>query len=267
MSRNILRRFVSKWKSYRYRFVPWIALNLKDRSIRAVPTGSSDKIITDQTVEETLLKLFAALNKIPQNGTGLNSATSLDVMMKVMGFKVERATSQVGGTGVYVTDGMVPKGTVLAMYPGAIYFPYEPILLQSISNPFIFRCIDGILIDGNDKRLSKVVYRSCSKRDRLGPYMTCDVSWLTSHLDNPIALGQYVNNHSKKFGANVAYQEYNVTEDFPLHLMKYIPNVRYSPPSIHEGSESRVIRTVVLVSTRDIKAGEEVFSTYFTMVY
>ena len=43
--------------------------------------------------------------------------------------------------------------------PGTIYWPYEPILFQSIGNPFIFRCIDGILIDGNDKGLSKIIYR------------------------------------------------------------------------------------------------------------
>ena len=44
-------------------------------------------------------------------------------------------------------------------FSGLIYQPFEPILLQSISNPFIFRCIDRLLIDGNDKGLSRFMYR------------------------------------------------------------------------------------------------------------
>lgn len=42
---------------------------------------------------------------------------------------------------------------------GTVYQKYEPVFFQSIGNPFIFRCLDGILIDGNDKGISKVVYR------------------------------------------------------------------------------------------------------------
>ena len=42
---------------------------------------------------------------------------------------------------------------------GTVYQKYEPIFFQSIGNPFIFRCLDGVLIDGNDKGISKVVYR------------------------------------------------------------------------------------------------------------
>lgn len=39
--------------------------------------------------------------------------------------------------------------------------------------------------------------RSCSQRDRQGPFNTCDASWLTSFPLNPLALGQYVNNQSR----------------------------------------------------------------------
>ena len=40
------------------------------------------------------------------------------------------------------------------------------------------------------------MFRSCGHRDRVGPYFTCDLSWLTSHPLNPMAVGQYVNNHN-----------------------------------------------------------------------
>ena len=49
-----------------------------------------------------------------------STRTPLDVMNSVCGFTIERKDSQIsgGGTGVVVTRGTVPKGCVLAMYPG-----------------------------------------------------------------------------------------------------------------------------------------------------
>ncbi len=44
-------------------------------------------------------------------------------------------------------------------FTGTIYQTDEPIFFQSIRNPFVFRCIDGVLIDGNDRAISKTVYR------------------------------------------------------------------------------------------------------------
>lgn len=39
-------------------------------------------------------------------------------------------------------------------------------------------------------------FRSCSRRDQLGPLQMSDESWLTAALENPLAVGQYVNNCS-----------------------------------------------------------------------
>ena len=46
--------------------------------------------------------------------------------------------------------------------------------------------------------LSSFSYRSCSQRDRIGPYESCDSTWLTPFPVNPLAVGQYVNNQSKR---------------------------------------------------------------------
>ncbi|VDI43745.1 Hypothetical predicted protein, partial [Mytilus galloprovincialis] len=170
-----------------------------------------------------------------------------------------------GGIGVFVTHGSVEPGTVVSMYPGLIYSPHEPKLFQSLLNPFIFRCIDGMLVDGNDKNLSKFMYRSCCQRDRIGPYLISDMSWLTPFPVNPLAVGQYVNNQSTEHQANVAYQEFDIPADFPFHLRKFIPNNFYS--SSYENEEIRQTRVIVLVSLRNIKEGEELFSSYFTVVH
>ncbi|KAL3869853.1 hypothetical protein ACJMK2_042481 [Sinanodonta woodiana] len=222
----MLAHVLRKWKQYRYRFVPWIAMTLKDRSVRAVQDKSQDKILSDQDVYTCLLNLFEGFYQGSKSSLGSDVYnTNLNVMDNVLGFQTERQPSVLrdGGFGVIVTKGIVPNGSIVSMYPGTIYQPYEPTFFQSLGNQFIFRCIDGLLIDGNDRRLSRFVYNSCAQRDRMGPYMTCDISWLTPHPVNPLAVGQYVNNQSKKFAANVVYQEYDVPQDFPFHLRHIFP--------------------------------------------
>ena len=49
------------------------------------------------------------------------------------------------------------KGIILCA--GAVYMPHEPLLLQSLRNPFVFRCVDGVMIDGNHRGLSRWIYK------------------------------------------------------------------------------------------------------------
>ncbi|KAM4809351.1 SET domain-containing protein 9 isoform 2-T2 [Rhinophrynus dorsalis] len=292
---SLFRALLDRWRSYKYRFVPWVALNLarNRRTMRYVSEGSSDKMISDADVCTELVKVFRAifiqdfsrqielLNLLPESTKSIylsslasnhihsgysnerdNHWRADEVLHRTVGFCTNRAPSSLtsAGIGVFVSKGFVPKGSVVSMYPGTVYQKYEPIFFQSISNPFIFRCIDGILIDGNDKGISKSVYRSCSRRDQLGPLKMCDNTWLTSLPHNPLAVGQYVNNCSNERAANVCYQEFDVPECFPVELRQYLPNVNYSHDS--EGA----VRCVVLVALRDIHCGEELFSNYFTLV-
>ncbi|KAK7485347.1 hypothetical protein BaRGS_00023446 [Batillaria attramentaria] len=273
----MLERVLRKWKQYRYRFVPWIALNLKDRSVRSVAEGDSDKIVPDTDVESNLTRLLSAFSqyddredkRLTYTAHALKAQQNLALMHEVLGFAVERHQSVIlgGGRGVVVTAGVVPTGSVTSLYPGLIYEQYEPIFFQSLGNPFIFRCIDGLLIDGNDKGISKFLYRSCHGRDRIGPYTVCDDSWLTQSPLNPLSVGQYVNNHNKDYPANVAYQEFDVPADFPFHLRKYLPNNFYSSSFERSHLPQRLTRLVALVAVRDIQCGEELFSTYFTVVH
>ncbi|XP_033099066.1 SET domain-containing protein 9-like [Anneissia japonica] len=191
-------------------------------------------------------------------------------MYKHFGFVVCHGPSKVveSGTGVIVSKGCIPAGSITSIYPGTIYHPYDPIFLQSINNSFIFRCLDGLYIDGNDKGLSKIIFRSCSQRDRAGPYLVSDMSWLTSDLLNPLSVGQYVNNQTSRFPANVAYQEIDFPAEFPFHFRKYLPHIFYNA-SFESGqsSSSRILRSIVLVSLRDIAEGEELLSSYFNIVH
>lgn len=272
-------RFQKLWRSYRHRFVPWIVFNLSknEKTVRQVTERSKDKLVSDEQVSRSLLKLFRALHRkgvhvelrsapvppVPQFLGEEQQAGGQDVIFQSLGFCIDRKPSTLpsAGTGVFVTRGFVPKGAAVAMYPGTIYQPYEPILLQSIRNPFIFRCIDGILIDGNDKGISKMIFRSCSGRDRIGPFVTSDTTWLTDSPRNPLAVGQYVNNCSNERPANVCYQEYNIPDGFPIELRQYLPNINFSQDI------KGPLRCVVLISLREVTAGEELFSNYYTIVH
>ncbi|XP_060085657.1 SET domain-containing protein 9-like isoform X2 [Ylistrum balloti] len=253
--------------------------------MRSVAPNENDQILPDVEVEKFLVNFFENIenersssvktselwksHQLTKEEQYIHHKNNLRVMENCVGFVIERKPSIIpgGGTGVLVTKGQVPEGTVVSMYPGTLYRAGEPILLQSLANPFIFRCIDRVLIDGNDKNISKYIYKSCGQRDRHGPYLTCDLTWVTQNPVNPLAVGQYVNNQSKQFPANVAYQEFDIPMEFPFHLRKYIPNINYTSSIQDSLGHHRLTRVVVLVSLRKIEQGEELFSSYFTVVH
>ncbi|NWJ01799.1 SETD9 protein, partial [Crypturellus undulatus] len=252
------------WDSYKCHFMPWLALNLCYQHRRSsgtfLPENSQDKIITDEDIFVMLLKVFETLfiNDLskqthilalcpeirhkylelptPELGRPCVRARSRrcqhvcspeEVHFNTLGFSIAQDQSSLlsAGTAVFLSKGFVPKGTVVSMYSGTVYRKYEPIFFQSLGNPFNFRCIYGVLIDGNDKGLSRAV--SCSRRDWISPLQTSDASWLTAALQNLLAIGQYVNNCSRKKAANVCYQEFDVLGSFPVELKQYLPNTVY----------------------------------------
>ncbi|XP_021954631.1 SET domain-containing protein 9 [Folsomia candida] len=345
-----MNKWISKWwKSYKYRFVPWIALNVKrhessplaaplvqssaqkdenaaensvkwakDKPVQNVPVHhlrkSEEKLITDDQLTRILIDYFAKC--LPQNDWNEEmdfskmSAHNKNVMKDHFGFIVERKKSQVSadaGTGVFVSDGVAKAGSIVALYCGTLYMPSEPLFFPSLGNKYIFRCSDGIHIDGNDKWISKSIYKSCSARDRFDwDTPACDTSWLTPTPINPLNIGQFVNNRSHSQLNNVIYQECSLTWDisssairlsnvslrsgevgddkfifggahsastfnsrctrllFPSHLAGFLPNVWLDPT---HSREWRGIRLVPLVALRDIGPGEEVLSSYFTVVH
>ncbi|CAM1154281.1 SETD9 (predicted) [Pycnogonum litorale] len=216
---NVLRR----WNDYKYRFVPWIAFNLKNLKLRKVQNVRSGNTVGQEFATDWLEELFTKFEH------GQHSERNADILYEHAGFGIEKAKSKIPdcGTGVFISKGSVKKGMIVALYPGTVYQRFDPIFFQSVRNKFIFRCVDTLLIDGNDRGISKSVYRSCSYRDRIGAYMTSDLSWLTSNRINPLAIGQYVNNQCPGFPSNVTYQELDIPNTFPVHLRCFIPNVKY----------------------------------------
>ncbi|KAK3813391.1 MAG: hypothetical protein J3Q66DRAFT_348210 [Benniella sp.] len=104
----------------------------------------------------------------------------------------------------------------------------------------------------------------------------------TETLKNPLAIGQIVNNGTRSYPPNVRYQELDIrTRDFPLELQEFLPNIWSSGDwhahdhddheavddtsvdwSQHSQNDLDYLRTVVLVTTRSVEEGEELYSTY-----
>ena len=252
---KFLKQSKKAWNVYRYRFFPWIRINLTKPG---VITYRENKVIKDDEVLHQLITIFSTLNNN-------KNCDPNKILHEVIGFQVIRQDSNIpdGGTGVFISKGKAKMGQIVSIYPGTVYLPSDVMFFQSIANKFIFRCSDCIHIDGKNTGVSKTIFKSCSQRDKIGLYSTSDLSWMNinENMICPLNVGQFINNKSKCWKANVQYQEYNISYDFPLELRQYIPNVNVS--GLHCIG---FLRTVVLVALRDISAGEELFSDYFTVI-
>ena len=260
------------WKNYKYRFTPWLAINLADKAKKLEPSQHWDQSL----MKEELLKLLSEFQTPNESMIFRDSrdrrtnfaqchCRNQEVLLEQFGFQLEIKCSKLpnGGQGVFIKNGLVPKGKIVCLYPGLIYKPYNPILLASIRNAYIFRCTDGSMIDGKSKGLSKTMFKSIHGRDRLyGFKPMCDISWI--HVEyqyhvNPLNIGQIVNNQSSQFKANVMYEELDIHCDSFVEVLSLLPNINYD--SLH-----RDLRIVPLIATRDIQPGEELYSTYFSII-
>ena len=234
-----------KWSDYKHRFLPWIYLNFTKH---AVDAKAIDKPSLIDTVY-TQLENFSASPQVNHR-----------YLLKSSGFGLSIKKSSIHSRGVFVREGRVTSGSIVGYYPGTIYTPGDSVFLQSISNSFLFQCSDGRLVDGKNTGYSRMIYRSCGERNRLGPYRTCDTTWLTAtdSMVNPIACGQLVNNGGVNH-ANVEYCEIDIDlRRVKLSQRCLIPNIQFGEPAAH-------MRLVVLVAVRDIVKGEELLSAYFSL--
>ena len=306
-----------KWKNYRHRFLPWLAFNLKSRIVpESVQVNAEvegrllnkeiedclrqilDKLENPCKCVETALIIFGRDTICRRKLFKEYGRKNREILLKNFGFDLEIKTSAMpgAGKGVFLRQGRVIRGQVVALYPGTIYMPYQPILLPSIKNPYIFRCSDGIFIDGNYRGLSAMIYKSIHGRDRIGSQIpVCDISWLhlrsvmnensaknkdsmndsLNFVINPLNVGQIVNNANPKIpghSANLAYQEVNLivggTKNDPAlehKLLGLLPNAYYKN-DIFDTWEPFTIKVVALVATVDINQGDELLATYFTLV-
>ena len=261
------------WKTYKYRFTPWIAFNFSNKAKRSIKSTT----ITRDEFTNNLLKLLEQFKSPPYEIVFKDTKDRIikfknlhlynqKILFKVCGFQLELrpSTIPIAGRGVFVKAGKIKKGQIACLYPGLIYQPHHPILLASIRNAYIFRCCDGIMIDGKSRGLSAFLYKSVHGRERVNGYEPiCDVSWL--HEDyhyhvNPLNIGQIVNNQNSSTKPNVIYEELDIHSEKFASKLSLLPNISY------DTQFNSTLKLVPLVALRDINTNEELFSSYFTIV-
>ena len=135
-----LRNYLGKkWNSYKFRFLPWVVFNMTDKTARQC-TMSGQSVDKEKIIKnlENIFESFAQYLSLRDDLTQYEQLhhKNQDILRGVAGFSLVRGPSSVSGAGmgVYVSSGQAVCGSVVCLYPGTVYQPYQPILLQ-----FIFR--------------------------------------------------------------------------------------------------------------------------------
>ncbi|KAJ8664162.1 hypothetical protein O0I10_000441 [Lichtheimia ornata] len=248
----------SKLKNFLYRLYPLQSFKLLAKTIRSPPKT---------TPPVPLPNPVDSVNQITRLLTTIHSSPCHpnETLEKKLGFSVHTRASTIAGAGQGVfLRGQCDAGQVVCLYPGTVYQPFEPLLFVSIANSYILKCFDGIFVDGKKTGLSGSVYRSLYHKENWpGAIQTSDATWMEDNeLNNPLAIGQIVNNGSKHHLPNVQYHEVDLPPSFPIELRQYIPNIYWSG---HDPLTQNT-RVVALVSTRKIKDNDELFSTYMESI-
>jgi hypothetical protein len=257
--------------------------------------------IDKKDLDEQLKNMF---NVLHERWTKSNDTPISEYLLSKLGFYCFKAPSSVknAGHGVYVrTNGVVDAGKVVSIYSGTVYARDEPTFIPSIGNKFMLQRKDSYLIDGNDRYISKIIHKSCCRRERYyhvneKRYIDqADDSWLKfyyhkSHQDfinsghpspsviyNPYAIGHYINSsHDSRPSeelqtqrANVMYYEYEFDRDeWPIDLLRYTPNVHYNPQTMYlRKDQGAAVKSIVLIALRELDDGEELFASYKNLVY
>jgi len=150
----------------------------------------------------------------------------------------------------------------VAVYKGTFYSTSDmPIICDQVfqNNEYLFRCFDGITIDGSDCDMSSKIWKLCCARDYQANKQKKSTKETTQTNDstkdqNPYAVGQLLN-HSTENANVVPYSGLIIPDTFPENLWKYIPNVFFNP------SNKVCNRVVVFVTSREVH-NEELFFHY-----
>lgn len=173
-------------------------------------------------------------------------------LIEVHGFSLQVKESNIrnasAGNGVFITcnEGhVIPTGSVVAIMPGDVYL--KEFLSADLAkellpddNLMITLRLDDILIDS---RSSKVPF-------------------------NPFGQGHYINHPPKDKVPNVHKLPYNCPADglvevlFPEHLRDFIPNKYAKKPTLATFDRYSWMHSIVLVSTRPLKSGDELYMDY-----
>ena len=113
--KQLIGWFSRKWNVYKYRFVPWIALNLNDKTATVV-VESGDIVPKEQLLQslKDCLCNFVQYSSLKEDLTLYDNlhVINQDKLLKTCGFTVVLKPSSIpgAGRGVFINQGSAPKG-------------------------------------------------------------------------------------------------------------------------------------------------------------
>jgi hypothetical protein len=151
----------------------------------------------------------------------------------------------------------VLPGTILALYPGTVYFPDN--LTQEIihENEYMISRYDDTVIDGRSwARKNEIATRDSIQLELVG-IKTASLE----RFRNPFGIGNYINHPAPGQEPNVMSYSYDFPAEFPEDLKPFIPNEYHKAPSGLLKRSNVVMHSVLLIAKRKIQ-NEEILLNY-----
>jgi hypothetical protein len=175
------------------------------------------------------------------------------------------------GFGVHV-EGLARAGTILAFYPGMIYFPLDPFASQRAlwekavrDNGYMISRYDGTIIDGRRWHLKAANLRARTEQLRRAGVAVDTFSPPAGvrRFRNQFAIGNFVNHPPPGKQANVLQYSYNLRSDvIDEELQPFLPHEYQRPPGLADLLEPSVLfPSMLLVAHRNLR-DEELFLNY-----
>lgn len=178
------------------------------------------------------------------------------------GFELQIRKSNIdhpdSGYGVFVKGEILP-GTIVALYPGTVYFPDALTEAVIKDNEYMISRYDDTVIDGRVwDRKQEVATRESKQMEATFLIKTKGIE----RFRNPYAIGQYINHPPPNKFPNIMSYSYDFPTAFPQSLQPYIPYEYAVPPSTFTRRPNTIMHSVILVATRKIEPEEELFLNY-----
>ena len=179
--------------------------------------------------------------------------------------------STIAGNGLFVTA-PVPPHRVVALYPGTVYWPGEPMFLASLWNDYCITQPSGCTVDGKPSGISRGMYLSVQQRDEYR--RVADTKWLgpPETLQASLHVGHFAN-HFASAGAEGMPQTPPPGDGEPESPAVPMPNAMYYSVSVptegvplpvvaYGGSYGEAMDVVVLLTLSALRPGDEVLVDY-----
>jgi len=233
------------------KYTPKRAIELLSKIILSTEELSFDdkKNKLEEIFNDQVIKLLEHVKSINEN-----------IVSDSIKFHLEVKDSQIidAGKGVYLI-GDVPKGSVVAIYPGILYGEEDMIQVHQMvyaDNNYLIMRPDALIIDGNEKGTSSRIFNMVVDRQRKRSNLKVgELATFENIFKNSYAKAHMVNHPPVSYKSNVVAYCTELPSTLSPELSKFIPNLFFAPDSVIK-ERHYTTKVLMLVSIIDISNAE-----------